>query len=38
MSSKSEGVVRKFEIELSDDFSNPNILKKIPTDGSKPLE
>ena len=46
MSSKSEGVanknfknkLKKFEIESSDDFSGPQILKKIPTDGSRPLE
>jgi len=27
----------KFEIELSDDSSDPEILEKIPTDGSRPL-
>jgi hypothetical protein len=46
MSSKSEGVYKenfknksmKFEIELSDDFSGPEIWKKISTDVSRPLE
>jgi hypothetical protein len=28
----------KFEIELSDDFSGPEIWKKISTDVSRPLE